>query len=304
MLVIFLQQYSGLDIEYTVFHPGNNDNNDINLNKMNSVFGTGNKLKDIALNSACISICRNSSDTYTKGICCTGENLVSIKCMDRDYCKKLYKDINSYLTFLIITVYFSTAIVTMLIMFLIFFILSRRVGRYKITQINNTKQNYSKQRDSDKININMNSNRSSEIDNMNLNNEISDKLSLKQAYINGLVAAILVLFTALILPIIIMKIISVYKGKSMTRMLGGNFQSISTTKLVISVDIKDSERKKKYMILDKNNQEEDIVAMARVRSPNISDSNLNSKNSKNLKIDIKNHYQYQYSQTLRIKEEI
>jgi hypothetical protein len=90
-----------------------------------------------------------------------------------------------------------------------------------------------------------------------LSRKVYDKgLSFK----NGAVAAILTLFTGLIVPLIILKIISVVKNQSMTSLLGGDFKGLNSN--LISTRIKANERHKKYMVeeSDSENRQPDVVS--------------------------------------------
>lgn len=81
---------------------------------------------------------------------------------------------------------------------------------------------------------------------LSINYTKDNPLSRKQSLINGSVAGLLVLFTGLILPIIILKIICLIKKKSITRILGGEFTNLSLRHLLFSVEIKNIEKIKKY----------------------------------------------------------
>ena len=179
------------------------------FNITNSMYGTGNKLKDIIYMAACRSIC---SENDTLIVCCTGERLNNLTCMYEEFCGELLEEFNSYLTSLIITCYFGVMIVFMIIVFFVFYFFSKK----------------------------------------------KSKLGTRQSVINGAIAALVVLFTCLIIPIIIMKIVSwlFFENKSITRLLGGEFKMISSSEIMMSVNTKDKERQKKYQILDHEGHEE------------------------------------------------
>lgn len=69
----------------------------------------------------------------------------------------------------------------------------------------------------------------------------------RDSFINGVVAGLIVCFTWLIIPLIILAIVSCIKRKSMTSLLGGKFEKISATSYMLSVEVKNEKRKEKYL---------------------------------------------------------
>jgi hypothetical protein len=177
-------------------------------NDINSIFGTGDTDNDLIYRKQCKEICQT---------CCTGE-LHNITCAKVEYCTVLQKELDIYLYTIILSVYFGMLILTMVIMFLVFYLLSRKV--------------YNK------------------------------ATSLK----NGAVAAILTLMAGLVVPVIVLKMVAVWKDKSMTSLLGGDFKKLSST--IISTRIKLTERQKKYVIEESDNEssqeKHEIAATKRV----------------------------------------
>lgn len=191
---LFLKVVKNIDINYTSFTLDN-------YNLKNTIYGSGNRLKDVIYKSACIVRCLyNQNQTKIEIIqknsfCCEWKTDVeSLNCVEKEKCNYLENKLKNYLTFLILTVYFSLVLVLMIILFIVFFYLS------------------------------------------------SKSLSKKQSLRNGLVVVVLVLFTSTIIPIIVLKIISLKKKISITKLLGGEFKNISITKVIISVEIKNKER--------------------------------------------------------------
>lgn len=205
------------DFDYLPFRPDEEHTiiNNINITT-NSIYGTGNKLKDLLYKNACTTICKEVNGGG-KLSCCVG-GIQDIKCMDEQFCQILIDLVNRFLIMIIFSTYFSLMLLTMIIIFIIFYTLSRKRAK--------------------------------------------NELSIKGSCLNGLVAALLVLFAGLIVPIAILKIISLYKKKSMTKLLGGNFQKISTTELVMTVNLKNEQKKKRYNIIPYNNMNNDENVMS------------------------------------------
>jgi heme/copper-type cytochrome/quinol oxidase subunit 2 len=170
-------------------------------NQINSIFGTGDTDIDISYKQKCKEICLN---------CCTGE-LTNITCATSTLCNDLQAQLDFYLLTIIISVYFSIIVFTMIILFIVFYFLSLKVY---------------------------------------------DKAT---SYKNGAVAAILTLFYGLVIPIVILKLIAVFKGRSMSSLLGGDFKRISNN--LVSVRIKLTERQKKYIIEDEELSEKRNVKL-------------------------------------------
>src|SRR4051812_11917736 len=83
-------------------------------NEINSIFGTGDTDNDLIYRKQCNEICQT---------CCTGE-LFNITCPMVDYCKGLQTELEIFLYTIILSVYFGILILTMAIMFLVFYFLS------------------------------------------------------------------------------------------------------------------------------------------------------------------------------------
>jgi hypothetical protein len=213
ILCKILSVYS-MELIYQIFKPSLQNNSKIEINELNSIYGTGNKLKDVIYRTSCLSTC-NSTNIYLGKLCCSGNDINQLECKPQKYCKLLKNHIEDYLFLTIISTYIAVLVITMIIMFIIFYYLS-----YK---------NFLAQ----------------EISISGENRNLSD-INKKQSLINGLVAATLTLFLFLIIPIIILKIVSFLKKKSMTRLLGGKFQIISSTRLLISLEIKENEKEKRF----------------------------------------------------------
>jgi hypothetical protein len=185
-----------LDIEYTPFKSENVPNN--------TIFGTGNRLKDLVYKLACEIKCfpnhiktSYANENNIKFCCQWIDDLKSINCAEKEQCEYLDNLIKNYLITLVFSIYFSLMIITMSCIFFIFFYISQK------------------------------------------------SVTKSQAVKNGLVAAILVFLSAFIFPILILKIICLYKNLSMTKILGGEFSSVSMTQMVVSFKLKDSEKTQK-----------------------------------------------------------
>jgi hypothetical protein len=97
--------------------------------QINSIFGTGDTDIDILYRQKCESICKT---------CCTGDDLNSIICASLDYCKGEQSQLDLYLYTIIISVYFSILILTMVVMFVTFYLLSRKVYNNRTSLKNGT----------------------------------------------------------------------------------------------------------------------------------------------------------------------
>lgn len=218
ILLFYTIDIISVEINYQIFQPKLQNNFTLENNEFNSVYGTGNRLKDVIYKTACLSTCI-SLNIDVKNSCCSGNDINKLECKSEQYCKLLKKYIEDYLFSIIISSYSALIIITMITMFIIFYYLSytkflaqeiKLSGEYtKISSINK-----------------------------------------KQSFINGLVAATLTLFLFLILPILILKTISIFKKKSMTSLLGGKFQIISSFRLLTSIEIKESEKEKRFSNLN------------------------------------------------------
>jgi hypothetical protein len=218
-----------INYNYTPFVPFQNET----FIEINSIYGTGNRLKDISYKLACNSLCieidrknleknsenfvdnKNYTITYDNSQCCTGKDLNKLQCMEKRYCEKLIGYIDGYFVIIVFSTYITLLCITMVIMFIIVYYLS----------IKNSTGNRNE-------------------------NEGTNTLNKKQCIKNGLVAALLTLLGGFIIPIIILKFICLYRNISMTKILGGDFRMISSTKLVMSLETKNLEKKIKYMILE------------------------------------------------------
>lgn len=247
--------YTPYKLHKSDYMKNNQNNNDFNhtlaLNEMNTIYGTGNKLKDVVYKATCDIICSSQNqinsqnhNSHTQGPyhgnnhidpnrnCCSGD-LENLKCMSEQYCNYLKSFLQGYLIGIILSTYISLIFITMLIIFIIFYCLSLRQAKHFENNKKLKCENVSENGDEEEV------------------AQIEYALTKRQALINGIVAASLVLFTGMIIPIVVLKLISIWKNKSMTRMLGGDFKMISSTKLAASVKVK-NERKKKYLIMDDN----------------------------------------------------
>jgi hypothetical protein len=187
------------DIHYTPFQPKNKQI------PTNSIYGTGNKITDVVYRASCKALCKKNYIREFPNYCCSGESLETLKCNTMDYCNILRGYINEFLISIVFTSYISLILITMLVIFLIYYFLSKRTLQ---------------------------------------------RSSTKQCILNGLVASTIVLFTGLILPIIILKITSIYMKKSMTSILGGEFKEINPTNLIMSVEVRNDDKKGKYTIME------------------------------------------------------
>jgi hypothetical protein len=218
ILLFYIIDVISVEINYQIFQPKLQNNSTLENNEFNSIYGTGNRLKDVVYKTACLSTC-NSLHIDVQNSCCSGNDINKLECKSEQFCKLLKKYIDDYLFSIIISSYSAFIIITMITMFIIFYYLS--YTKFLAQEIKLSGE-YTK------------------ISNINK----------KQSLINGLVAATLTLFLFLIFPILILKTISIFKKKSMTSLLGGKFQIISSFKLLTSIEIKESEKEKRFSNLN------------------------------------------------------
>ena len=108
---------------------------------------------------------------------------------------------------------------------------------------------------------------------------------------NGIAVSIIIFLAALIIPIIVLEIYCLYKGYEMFKILGGDYNKISQSDFIQSVEIKNDEyemAKIKRINENNNNNISD-------NNNNISDNNNNELTSSNMKtnnqlINIKENY--------------
>jgi len=102
-----INKIRNLSIEYNTFD-----------NEVNSVYGTGNVMKDVVYKVNCFIKCKSK--------CCSGEYFSNIKCLQNELCNKKIKKVRKYILNIILTVYFSLAAFTGIILFIIYFFFSRK----------------------------------------------------------------------------------------------------------------------------------------------------------------------------------
>lgn len=87
-------------------------------NEINSVYGTGNVLKDVVYKVNCMIKCKSH--------CCSGENFTNIKCLLQSQCLKKVEKVKKFILKVVFACYSTLAILTSIIVFIIYFFISKR----------------------------------------------------------------------------------------------------------------------------------------------------------------------------------
>lgn len=193
--------------------------------KINSVYGTGNQLKDISYRAYCAIICNsivkeNTSSSsqqqkilYTDDHCCEGNNVNNISCLSFTQCNRLKSKFQLYVFKITILSYLVISIVSAICSFgFIYWFTKNKVLKLK----------------------------------------------------NAICVSVLIISGAFVIPIMVLYIISKYKGMAMTELFEANFDSLSSFDFIEGVEIKENSRR--------------VVNRQSIQS-NRNELNCNSKNS-------------------------
>lgn len=137
--------------------------------------------------------------------CCTGNRMNSIQCKNKEYCQDLVNKLQEYLVRVTLQIYFSLVALVGFVFFILFYCLT-----YKT---------------------------------LTFSQKSNGILCQKSCWVNGLVAVLLVLSVSLVIPIAILLFIARCKNVSLTKLLGGDFSSISSVNLITSIEIKNETRR-------------------------------------------------------------
>lgn len=77
---------------------------------INSIYGTGNKLKDVTYRTYCVLLCGH--ETYDDDNCCTGNTISTMTCMSQKECKKLQDYFQYYILKIAFSSYFIMVMIT------------------------------------------------------------------------------------------------------------------------------------------------------------------------------------------------
>ena len=99
-------------IIYTPFDSYNNPT-------INSVYGTGDQLKDITYRSYCAVLC--NSEHYSDDNCCVGNTISTMQCQSKAECKKLQDYFQYYIIKIALSSYFILVLITAFVVSIITF---------------------------------------------------------------------------------------------------------------------------------------------------------------------------------------
>ncbi len=116
-------------ISWTPYYIPFNNKKEGQINQINSVYGTGNRLFDSTYRAYCAILCKQS--TYSDEYCCIGETLQYMKCELKSSCEIMQNDFKNYVLKVAFLSYFSFVLFTMIIVFIIYYCNSKPF-KYKI----------------------------------------------------------------------------------------------------------------------------------------------------------------------------
>jgi hypothetical protein len=93
-----------------IYHPFDNE--------VNSIYGTGNALKDVVYKDYCHIICNTR--------CCSGNDIQKLKCLTVLQCEILLNRIKVFTLYIIFVCYIGFSIITSIIIFFVYFCITRR----------------------------------------------------------------------------------------------------------------------------------------------------------------------------------
>lgn len=88
-------------------------------NEINSVYGTGNILKDVVYKVNCVLKCKSN--------CCSGEFFSNIICLSESQCNKKIQKVKKFILKTVFISYASLAAFTSLVIFFVYFLLSKKL---------------------------------------------------------------------------------------------------------------------------------------------------------------------------------
>ena len=91
-------------------------------NEINSIYGTGDTKYDIEYRVECDRKCNK---------CCDGQIKEKIRCLEEDECDKIENKLYRHIYKILLGVYFMVLVITTIIVFLVFYFISKKVYSYQ-----------------------------------------------------------------------------------------------------------------------------------------------------------------------------
>lgn len=97
--------------------------------RLNTIYGTGNRLLDISYRAYCAIKCKQ--EEYNDDNCCVGASFANLKCLKKSECLKIENFFRNYVIKIALLSYFSFILITMIIVFIFYYCYSEQIYKIK-----------------------------------------------------------------------------------------------------------------------------------------------------------------------------